>query len=130
MELKGECKYCCQINVIPMANYEDDEARDVAATRVCKCDEACRDRKLENAYEKIEEIFLTKCEAFGLAVLNEEQVEVLFDAAKAVANNLVLSVTLNFRNGIKATIKSNSKDELEIQRSDTTVNKCTVDDVK
>lgn len=130
MEFKGECKYCGQINVIKMDNYEDDEARNVEATRICKCEEACRDRKLENAYDKIEELFLTKCEAFGLKVLAEEQVEVLYDVAKAVANELVLSVTLNFRNGIKATIKSNAKDELEIQRSDTQVMKFAVDDIE
>ena len=128
VELKGVCKYCGQACVLPMREYESKEAKDEAATNICSCDEARLDRMLNNAYSKIAEIFLTECCDIGLKAISEDQVEILKESARAVAEDVALSITVSFRNGIKAVIKGNSKGELEISRTDTTALKKSADD--
>ena len=49
-------------------------------------------------------------------------------AAESIGKSLILSVTVSFRNGVKAVLKSNGKSEIEIQRTDTSVKKEAVSD--
>lgn len=128
LELKGICNYCGQACVVPMAEYESENAKDEAATLKCNCEEASRARMLNNAYAKIAEIFLTECCEIGFKSVSEEQIEILKKSAEAVCSDCALSVTVCFRNGIKAVIKGNSKGELEIQRTDTSALKRFADD--
>ena len=127
-KLIGECCYCGQAIAIPIGEYNSASDKDKAATRLCNCQEATADRMLNNAYSKIEEIFLTECENIGMKAIGENSVPILKQSAEAICNDLCLSVTVSFKNGIKAVIKGNSKGELEVQRTDTSVTKKCVDD--
>ena len=122
-ELKGSCKYCGQINVIEMKDYSSDEEKNAEATYVCNCEEAATARKVKKASQMIKEIFQTEAEGSGISALTDEQIEILHKAAESVGNNLLLSVTVCYRNGVKALVKSNGKAEIEIQRTDTSVHK-------
>ena len=127
-ELKGTCKYCGQINIIGMKEYSSEEEKNVEATYVCNCEEAAKARKIKKASSMIKEIFQTEADGSGISALTDEQVEILHKAAESVGNNLLLSVTVCYRNGVKATIKSNGKAEIEIQRTDTSVHKEAITD--
>ena len=127
-KLIGECNYCGQAITIPIGEYPDENKKNEAATKICNCQEATCDRMLHNAYSKIEEIFLTECEEIGMKSIDRESASILDKSAEAICKDLCLSVTVCFKNGIKAVIKGNSKGELEVQRTDTSVTKKCVDD--
>lgn len=122
-ELKGICKYCGQTNIISIKDYASDEDKNDAATYVCNCDEASTKRKIKKASQLIKEAFQTEAEGCGISALTDEQVSILHRAAELAGNNLLLSVTVSYKNGVKALVKSNAKTEIEIQRTDTSVHK-------
>lgn len=125
--LTGECTYCGQVNVLPMGNYTQEE-KDEKATELCNCDDAINERIIKNAHGKIKEIFLADCEEIGLNKLNDEQIKMLNAAAEDIVYDNALNVVVTFRGGIKATLKKNSKGEIEIQRMDTRATKEVCDD--
>ena len=127
-KLTAECRYCGQVNVIPMGTYSTDEEKEIKATELCNCEEACNERKIKNANSKINEMFLTECKEIGLAKLTEDQAKILRFAVKEIVNDNALNITVSFRYGIKADIKINSKSEIEIKRTDVRASKDVVDD--
>lgn len=127
-QMTGICKYCGQVNIVPMTEYVSEEEKDAAATEICNCDKACGDRIIKNANGKIEEMFLTRCEKIGLQKITERQAELLKHIVKELVEDNALSVSITFGFGIKADVKINSKEEIEIKRTDTRASKEAIKD--
>ena len=81
-KLTAECKYCGQINVIPMGTYSSEEEKEIKATELCNCHEASNDRKIKNACGKIDEMFSIQCERIGLKKLTKSQTDILKNIVK------------------------------------------------
>ena len=112
--LIGVCKYYGQSIVIPADNYKDEEEKCVKATLLCTCDEAVKNKKIQSACNKIDELFGN--EKSEIKMFGEEQIGILKQAVSLVANYGALNVCVTFGFGIKGNIKINGKQEIEITR--------------
>lgn len=111
----GECKFCGQTYQIETSGMCSQEQLDEWATERCDCGEAKETREMKKAEDK--------------AVKNIEKLFGQYDtgailkaAVHSVAICAVDSVVVNVGNGVKATLKLNSKGKVQVQKTVTETN--------
>lgn len=122
-EFIGSCKYCGQI-LKNDARFESQDDADRWATENCGCSGARIERKrreqIENAQARVEELFRTRCDEYGLRPVEDEKViHILYDLVECAAEGRVLSATISLNGYGKAGISVDSKGELLVKRSET-----------
>lgn len=131
----GICRFCGQmVNVQWLRGFENHKDRDAdyLASRFCGCldskkyaeaeqrrEDAAAMRKitLENAREIIDALFGPPAKESGLAVMNENVHDYVYEAAALVYDGDANHITVDDSDGITAKIKLTSKGQLRITRS-------------
>ena len=129
------CRYCgLMVNVQWLRGFENHKDRDAdyLASRFCGCldskkyaeaeqrrEDAAAMRKitLENAREIIDALFGPPAKESGLAVMNENVRDYVYEAAALVYDGDADRITVDDSDGITAKIKLTSKGQLRITRS-------------
>lgn len=107
----GACRYCGQTCGAP-GEYASQREADEAATQLCDCGGAKKERAAEKGRNRLRAMFAYEPE--GVSIL-------LVKILNAVAAGEVEAATVKIDGNTKCKISCNSKGDIDVQRVDTTV---------
>lgn len=110
-KLIGACLFCGQTSGAP-GEYKSQREADEAATMLCTCDGAKKERAAEAGRNRLRAMFA--CEPEDISIL-------LVKILNAVAAGEIEAATVKIDGNTKCKISCNSKGDIDVQRVDTTV---------
>lgn len=110
-QLIGACRFCGQTSGVP-GEYATQKEADEAATMLCTCDGAKKERAAETGRNRLRAMFA--CEPEDISIL-------LVKILNAVASGDIEAATVKIDGNTKCKISCNSKGDIDVQRVDTTV---------
>ena len=89
----------------------------------CDCPEAERQIKIENQIERaaisIQEIFGDKCKENDYEPVQQDNIDIMYDAATQIANHKMHAVSFVLSSGTRAKLTRGAKGVIKVERSET-----------
>ncbi|WMJ23476.1 hypothetical protein RBG61_02060 [Paludicola sp. MB14-C6] len=139
--LIGVCRFCGQYNLYSDMEGTSEAERNERATRQCNCDEGKkyaeqlafeekrkkqREETLLRASIQIEELFGEGARKQNFPSLSENYLTIFNNMAALIYDDVILKCNIDVTGLVKATISTNAKGVLQIQRTDKIVGKLEV----
>lgn len=124
-ENTGVCRFCVEIAFVDNNETENGTAdeRNNIATGNCTCELSKQERdkksKIENAKERIRQLFGEDAPDYGFDPIEEGSIIRLLDSAVyQIAERKIISVTIDINYKTKAKISSSAKGKINIERTE------------
>ena len=112
------CPYCGQFIAISVDEYTPEHERAAIAKKKCGCPQATRERGIQEALDKLEQVCGETSRSNGFdEVLDDEAMDICKKTVAWVYDLAIAEATIRTRQGDKVVIRCSAKDDVKIKRT-------------
>lgn len=116
-QVTGTCRYCGQMSTIKASEPYDGQEADALITNYCRCDDARRARKNDEARGNIGLMFGEESVEMGFDPEGAQTIEAIDRLIDFVLNGVLMEATARMPGGDTCKIKLDKNGELQVTRT-------------